>query len=152
MEEKHSLIEEIKAHANEVEELKETQQLGLAENERHRTRITTDLQRTFERISSEITLVKEELQARSNELNDLGHSFESLVDAVEIVGSQGSIMQELKECADRITLLLEQEQEFGKLPKEFTSLRADLKCIETYKDLAEQKMQILQEILLRLDG
>ena len=96
--------------------------------------------------------MKEELQARSNELNDLRHSFESLVDSVEIVGSQGSTLQELKECADRITLLLEQEQEFGKLPKEFTSLRADLKCIETYKDLAEQKMQILQEILLRLDG
>lgn len=70
---------------------------------------------------------------------------------MEIVGSQASIMQELKECTDRITLLLEQEKEFGKLPKEFTSLRADLKCIETYKDLAEQKLRVLQEILLRLD-
>lgn len=66
MEEKHSLIEEIKAHALDVEELKETQQLGLAENERHRTRITSDLQRSYERISSEITLAKEVLQARTN--------------------------------------------------------------------------------------
>ena len=96
--------------------------------------------------------MKEELQARANELNDLGHSFESLVDAVEIVGSQGSIMQELKECADRIALLLQQEQLFGKLPKELTSLRGDLKSIETYRQLAEQKAQVLQEILKRLDG
>lgn len=152
VEEKQRLVEEIRAHASEVEELKETQQLGLAENERHRSRITADLQRTHERICSEITLAKEELQARANELNDLGHSFESLEDAVEIVGSQGSIVQELKECADRTALLLQQEQQFGQLPKELTSLRADLKSIETYRQLAEQKAQVLQEILLRLDS
>jgi hypothetical protein len=101
------------------------------------------LQRSYERIASEISLAKEELLSRLNELNGLGHSFENLVDSIEIVGSHSSIMQALKECTDRILLLLDEQVSFGELPKELTSLRTDLKCIETYKDLIEQKKSIL---------
>lgn len=108
------------------------------------------MQRSYERVSGQITLAKEELEHRLNSLNDLGHEFETITDNVEVLGSHSSILQALKEGSDRLGMLLENQNNFGELPKELTSLRSDLKGIEVYQSLIEQKKVILFEIFQRL--
>jgi hypothetical protein len=49
-----------------MEELKEMQKLSQAENERYRSRMLVDLQKSYERIINEIILIKEELEIRVN--------------------------------------------------------------------------------------
>ena len=41
---------------------------------------------------------------RVNNINDLAHTFETLTDDIEIIGSHGHILQEIKENMDRLSI------------------------------------------------
>jgi len=47
---------------------------------------------------------------------------------------------------DRLNILLEKKYTFPELPKELSDLRLDLKNIETYQEMIDQKVRLIKEV------
>jgi len=47
---------------------------------------------------------------------------------------------------DRLNILLEKKYTFPELPKELSDLRLDLKNIETYQEMIDQKLRLIKEV------
>jgi len=47
---------------------------------------------------------------------------------------------------DRLNILLEKKYKFPELPKELSDLRLDLKNIETYQEMIDQKVRLIKEV------
>ena len=104
---KGSVVDCIAALNLEMEEIRKTTELSIDENEQHKARMLQDIERSHEKVTNELTLLKEELEDRLNELNDLGHSFETIGSDIEVLASHSSILQQMKDCMDRLGILLE---------------------------------------------
>lgn len=107
MDQNHDRVQELIRNINEMmTQAKEMKKLVSAENETHRTKILNDLGKSYEQNVHEVNFLKEELHEQINKINDLGHAFQELTHPIEVIASHSRIITGLKDCHDRLKILL----------------------------------------------